>query len=82
VSNLSPLAGVISIGGRLNIGPTSVLSTLEGLISLGRIGGDLDISDNEALPQCEVDKLIARIGTANIHGTITTINNAGTCTAP
>jgi hypothetical protein len=60
--------------GGLSLEQNKGLQSLSGLARVRSIGGDVRILDN-ALSQCEVDRLIAEVGRENIAGSITAFGN-------
>jgi hypothetical protein len=87
--NISFQTGLVSLDGLENLTYVSnnlgiyhcdLITNLDGLSGLMDVDGDLDISFNFVLPQCEVDSLVARLVANGFSGTQTIMLNEGTGT--
>ncbi len=56
--------------GDVTLDGNTTLTSLDGLFNIRSIGGDLNISNNPALSQAEIDRFIAALGAENVAGMI------------
>lgn len=80
LTNLHGLEGLVAVQ-TVYITFNDALTSLHALGSIGSVGDAFIVGSNESLPTCEVNWLLANIGTSHIGGTIDTRNNddTGTC---
>lgn len=71
--DLTAMANLVSAWADLRLSNNAQLASLSALL-LGNVGGDLEIADNAALPDAEVQGLVARVAVA---GTTTVCGNQG-----
>jgi hypothetical protein len=56
--------------GFVNVNSNVSLKSINALSALRRVDGSLFISGNPLLPRCQCDRLLARIGAANVHDSV------------
>jgi hypothetical protein len=66
LTDVDDLAGLRQVHGDLVVAGNSVLTDLSGLSGIEVIDGTLSIQSNPALPQANIDALVAAIGVGNI----------------
>ncbi len=78
--SIEHVAGLVSLDsvGSLAVSNNDALRELRGLHGLGQVTDTLEIAGNAALPSCEAELLRDTIGLANIGGTVSIEDNAGT----
>ena len=79
LGSLAGLDHLAEISGKLIISTNGALTSLRNLSELSVLSGGLTVTNNESLPKCDVDWLIAELG-SGLGGFVISSRNNGVCT--